>query len=114
MSECAPCAYTVEHGWWGDALPKGHTHCRDCHHTFRANNTIGHCSGCHHTFSGSKAFDMHQRTVPDREYDAPVSPCLDPASVRDKHEREALLAGDDGVWHQTGGYYGTGGPNTKD
>jgi hypothetical protein len=104
MSECVPCETNRVEGWWAGSLPERHTHCRDCHVTFRANNTIGHCSGCHRTFAGTRAFDAHQVNQ--------SNPCLDPVSVRDKGDREALVVDEQGIWHMTGGYFETGGPGT--
>ena len=100
---CVPCEQNAIHGWWNDSLPKGHTHCRDCHLTFRANNTIGHCSACHETFAGRYAFDIHQvDTVP---------VCREPAKVANQANGQALVADERGVWHANRGYFVDGGPS---
>lgn len=60
MTECAPCVYADEHGWWGDSIPTGYTHDRETHATFPSTNTWGSCSACGNIFKGIANFDHHQ------------------------------------------------------
>ncbi len=59
---CAVCAYSREHGWFGDTIPAGHTHCRDCHATWSGAQVWGHCAACCNTFRGETAFDRHHQS----------------------------------------------------
>jgi hypothetical protein len=60
--QCAVCACAAEHGWYGNTLPRGQAHCRDCHVSWPGGNRHGHCAACHRTFAGIAAFDAHQAT----------------------------------------------------
>lgn len=56
LTDCAPCAYAREHGWWGPAH-RG-THCRDCHHSWTSRKEA-HCTVCHEHFASVTAAEMH-------------------------------------------------------
>ena len=62
IPRCGVCAFAAEHGWYGDTLPRGRAHCRDCHASWPGGNRLGHCAACHRTFAGIAAFDAHQAT----------------------------------------------------
>ncbi len=84
---CAPCAVADREGWWAGSLPRGTTHCSDCHQTWPGGQRVGHCSRCHQTFSGISSFDLHQRVTADGD----LGPdCLCSVVVTDLDEESTL------------------------
>ena len=67
MTACIPCETAKRESWWADSIPRGFTHCSDCHQTYPGSNRFGHCTRCHRTFAGTRAFDMHQRITKEGE-----------------------------------------------
>ncbi len=67
MTACIPCETAKRESWWADSIPRGFTHCSDCHQTYPGSNRFGHCTRCHRTFAGEKAFGKHQRVTEDGE-----------------------------------------------
>ena len=94
MADCEACSFASEHGHWGKTLPKGFTHCSDCHTSWPGTQVWGHCAACHVTFRGVITFDRH--------HDAKL--CSPEHPLRAKHWRYG------GVnyirrKHETGFYY---------
>lgn len=57
-------------------------------------NLTGHCGKCHETFEGLKAFDAHQRILPNGQVH-----CLDPSTVK---LDGAVLRLINGTWRRPG------------
>lgn len=66
------------------------TSCTDCGAQYGGN--AGHCKACHRTFSSDSAFDKHLVS-------RVTAGCHDPATLRDKHERQVLTYDPErGLW----------------